>query len=63
MLLVGADHLVLDNGLMCFPLGKTISHIPRIPWLPVVLRAGHGIFPVHFSISIIAQLTFGQSSW
>lgn len=48
---------------MCYSLGKTISHILKIPLLPLVLCVGMkpcGVFPILFSTPIgvfLVQLT------
>lgn len=36
----GTEHLVLDNQLLCLPLGKTVSPALSLPWLLAVLWVG-----------------------
>lgn len=52
MYVLGADHLVWDNELVCCSLGQTLSLSPSIPHLPTGLCLGsrpHGLstFPVY----------------
>jgi hypothetical protein len=54
-----ADHLVLDNQVVCSSLRKTISPTLGIPQWPVVLCVGlepHRHFLLYFSMSIVVVL-------
>ena len=59
-----ADHLVLDNQLMCSSLGKTLSTILSSPWPPVALWVElrtRGLPRIYISKStvVLAQLSLG----
>lgn len=54
-----ADHLILDNKLVCSFLRSTISPTVSIPYLPMFLCVElrpQGLSPVHIRISIVSCL-------
>jgi hypothetical protein len=62
-----ADHLALDNQLICSSLEKAATTSANFSQLPIVLYLELrllGLFPVYFGMSIgfvLVQLKFGQS--
>lgn len=61
-----ADHLVLDNQLVCSSMGKTISATLSIPYLSIVLcirLRSHELSPFHVSMStgfVLVKFMFRQ---
>lgn len=61
-----ADHLVMDNYLLCFSLEKTTFPIQNISQLPLVLSIGlmtPGFFSLLFGVPIgvvLMELVFGS---